>query len=136
MPAGRPTTYTAEIANRICEWIAQDKSLVSFCSIDGNPGLTTVYQWIYKDPEFEEKYTRAREDQAETVADQVSEIKKKVASGEIMPDVARVLIDSIKWESGKRCGKRYGERVAVDHGAQQSLADLVRSSYTPRDGEK
>src|SRR5215467_10996127 len=58
---GAPTTYTEEMAARLCEWVTAGKSLNSFCKLDDTPTLQTVYNWQDAHPEFFAKYARARD---------------------------------------------------------------------------
>ena len=58
---GRPTSYSPEIADTICEEIATtDHSLVAICSRDGMPSQTMVYRWLEAHADFWEKYARER----------------------------------------------------------------------------
>lgn len=59
-------------------------------------------------------YNLAREDRADSRVDMLDEYSQKLLDGEIMPDVARVLIDTIKWQAGKENFKRYGDKQAIE----------------------
>lgn len=114
MPAGRPSTYTEEIAADICTWIAEGKALAAYCRERG-VGYSTVTQWLQAHPEFAANYTQARVNAAEADADLVSDIRDRCIMGEIDPQAARVAIDAAKWTAGKRMPKKYGERVVQEH---------------------
>ena len=62
-------------------------------------------------PEFSEQYARAREVQADVLADEVIEI----ADTEPDPNRARVMIDARKWLAGKLRPKKYGDHLKLDH---------------------
>lgn len=111
MPAGRPTTYNEDIAEKICTRIAGDESLESICRDPDMPGSSTVRQWKARHPEFAANYARAREEQGHTAADTLSDLRKRVLRGEVPPDVARVVADMIKWESARRAPKNFGEKI-------------------------
>ena len=57
----RPTDYTPELAEEICQHIAGGESLRSFCRNPKKPHVATVCRWIIKHDEFREQYTHARE---------------------------------------------------------------------------
>ena len=111
-PGGRPIGYTPEIADRICTLIAEDElSLRQICAQDGLPAIATVYEWFRKFPEFAEQYARARSDQAHSSVYRLQELEGKVERGEIEPNAARVIADSIKWRASKLQPKAYGDRI-------------------------
>lgn len=74
MPAGRPSDYSTEIADKICERLAEGDSLRTICDEEGMPSKATVFRWLAKHPEFETVYARAREVQAEVLADEITTI--------------------------------------------------------------
>ncbi len=114
MPAGRPSIYSQEIADRIIEGIAQGNSLVSILKEDDElPGYSTVMRWLRENPEFQSLYARAREDQADHDADKIGDIAEQVVQGKVDPQAARVAIDAYKWAAGKRKPRVYGEKLAV-----------------------
>lgn len=124
---GRPSTYSDEIAEIICIRLGGGESLRTICSEEGMPSQQTVYSWLYKFPEFLEKYTRAREEQAETHADEIVsiadeqpdlvEVKDKDGNVvDIKLDSAFIAwqkqrIDARKWNAAKQRPKKYGDRV-------------------------
>lgn len=117
MPAhkrtGRPTLYTDELAAEICIRIACGESLAAICRSKGMPAYRTVMRWIADDEAFRHNYARAREEQGNAHADEVTDIGHLVRRGRIDPQAARVAIDALKWSAGKRLPKKYGDRVAI-----------------------
>lgn len=67
MPAGRPSDYTEEFADKIAEAVAEsERGLEWLCDHrDDFPHPATVWRWVSEHPEFREKITRAKERQAE-----------------------------------------------------------------------
>jgi hypothetical protein len=111
---GRHSTYDPEIADRICEGIANGNSLVSILKEDEDlPTYTTIMKWLKDFPEFADNYAHAREHQADHDADKIGDIAENVMKGNIDPGAARVAIDAYKWAAGKRKPKVYGDRVAL-----------------------
>lgn len=121
---GRPSGFSPEIANAICERIAGSESLKSICRDDDMPSESTVRNWLARGANASEgdeafssflrQYAHAREAQADTDADEVGDIGRKTLAGEYDPQAARVAIDALKWSAGKRAPKKYGERVTQE----------------------
>lgn len=122
-PIGRPSSFTQAIADEICRRIAEDESLRSICLDDHLPDRVTVYRWRRENEEFRDQYTRAREDQGHTAADNIGDVRQMLIDGEIEHQEARVLIDALKWESSRRAPKDFGDRI--DHTSSDG-------SMTPR----
>lgn len=110
---GRPTIYSDELVADICVRVACDESLVKICLEDDKPSLTTVYRWLQEKPEFRANYARARNDQAETVADKAKDVRDKLERGEIDHQTANAMLNFIKWETGKRNPKVYGDKTQI-----------------------
>ena len=66
---GRPSDFTQELADVICERIADGESLRAICTDDNMPSTSTVCRWLAKDREFQEQYAHARELQADALFD-------------------------------------------------------------------
>lgn len=127
-PMGRPSKYTPELASEICGRIAAGESLNKICKDAYMPDIVTVYRWMGKDDEFRQNYVRAREDQAETHADQMQEIADEMppmdANGRTdsgWVQWQRNRIDTRKWIAAKLKPKKYGDKVDVNHGGGISL---------------
>lgn len=122
---GRPTKYTVALAGEICGRLASGESLNGICRDEKMPGLTTVYRWIAADDAFRELYARAREDQADTLADEILDIADEdptttviEKTGQVAFDSAAIAhqklrIDTRKWIAAKLKPKKYSDKV--DH---------------------
>ena len=71
---GRPSEFTQEVADAICEAIADGKSLRKICDGEDMPTKTSVFRWLNADKAFSDHYARAREAQADTMADDILDI--------------------------------------------------------------
>jgi hypothetical protein len=129
-PVGAPTTYNHHLATVICIRIAEGESLRQILRDAGMPAQSTVYEWLLRHPEFAENYTRAREEQADTLADEIIAIADespetvevrdkegnvldvKIDSGYV--NYQRQRIEARKWTAMKLKPKKYGDRVAVE----------------------
>lgn len=113
----RPTLFNESLAEDICERIADGESLRSICEGDDYPDRRTVNRWL-ADPEhaeFRRQYALAREASADADDDDIRDIARRVESGKLDPQAARVAIDAKKWSAGKRKPKVYGDSQTLKH---------------------
>ena len=120
----RPTDYSQELADSICELIADGQSLRAICLSDDMPNKATVFRWLAKDVEFSDQYARAREEQAETFADELiaisdesqTTVKEHDGFTEVTYDSVavarnRLRVDTRKWVASKLKPKKYGDKL-------------------------
>jgi len=119
---GRPSIYTQDLADELCERLVEGLSLRSICQADDMPGTRTVFRWLRDNEEFKAAYNLAREAQADTLADQILDIADD-SSGDVKADGsanpesvqrARLRVDTRKWIASKLKPKVYGERQQID----------------------
>jgi len=128
-PTGAPTTYNTRIASIICIRIAEGESLREIVKTAGMPDRSAVYDWLLRHPDFADQYTRAREEQADTLADEIIAIADespetvevrdkegnvldiKIDSGYV--NYQRQRIDARKWTAMKLKPKKYGDKLAL-----------------------
>ena len=114
MAAGRPTTYTNELADMICEGIEGGKSMITvLAGIPDAPNYATVSRWLIAHDEFRAIYARARTDQADYNADRIAQISEGTLTGDYDPAAARVAMDGMKWIAAKLKPRVYGDKVQV-----------------------
>jgi hypothetical protein len=70
-------------------------------------------------------YARAREDAADTLADQIRELAGRVERGELEPNAGRVSIDALKWVASKLKPREYGDRSRMDLTASLDVTTRV-----------
>lgn len=113
--------------------LMEGKTLTNICRLDTMPKYSTVCQWLATEPEFAEKYTRAREVQADYFADETVDI----ADNEPDPAVAKVKIDARKWHAGKTRPKKYGDKVMQEvtgaDGGPQEHTVIAATAGTPEE---
>jgi hypothetical protein len=124
-PAHRPIEYTDAIADEVCWRITQGEPLVRICQEERLPHCATIYRWLIRFPAFCEMYTRAREEQADTNADEILAIADEMPP-EYTDEKGRTSIDpsylawqkqrieARKWTAAKLKPRKYGERVALE----------------------
>lgn len=109
---GRPSLYTPEIADEICERLADGETLISICEAKNMPTEAAVRQWAHDDREgFSSRYAKARENGYARMADQIIAIADD-KSGDPARD--RLRLDTRKWLLSKALPKVYGDRLTHD----------------------
>ena len=121
---GRPSHYSAEIADTICNRLAGGESLRAICADAGMPDRATVSRWLAHYEEFRGLYGFAREWQAECLVDKILEIardssrdyvKKIGVDGKVTWVVDRehiarcgLRISALKWAAARMAPRKYG----------------------------
>lgn len=114
------------------------------------PCAATVFKWLRVHPEFVEQYARAKEEQADALAEELLDIADDGSNdwmerrnsddgatgwqlnGEHIQR-SRLRVDTRKWIASKLKPKKYGERIANEHSgpdgkpiALKGVIELVR----------
>jgi hypothetical protein len=110
--AGRPSSYTEEIADTICERLMEGRSLRSICDDDDMPNRQTVVRWQVQHEDFAAKCARARELQADYMDDLILDAAN-ACTVEDAP-AARVKISAYQWRASKLAPKKYGDKVQTE----------------------
>lgn len=80
---GRPSLYTPELAEEICERMVGGEDLVSIVEDSEHiPNLSTIFRWMEAFPSFREMYARARDLQQDVFAAQTIRISDRQEIGE------------------------------------------------------
>lgn len=134
---GRPTKYSDEIADIICNKIAtSNRGLVTLLKEDDRlPAFSTVFKWLGEEDKqyFIDKYNEAKIQQADYLADEIIGIaddgtndyafkEGEDADGEgAKPFVlkehiqrSRLRVDARKWIASKLKPKKWGDKSEVD----------------------
>lgn len=129
---GRPTLYSDELALTILMRISQGESLLSVCKDKDMPARSTVYLWRLGESgapgDFSDKYTRAREIQAEHLFDEIIDISDDgsndymtITKGDNEYNVedrevtnrSKLRVETRKWYISKVVPKLYGDKVDI-----------------------
>lgn len=106
---GRPSDYTLEQAQGICAWIAEGRSLKSWCRANGRE-MVTVYKWLADNKDFAQMYARAHDDRADSLADELQDIADESQFGTLEQiQAARLRIETRKWIAAKLKPRKWGE---------------------------
>lgn len=132
--------YSQALVEHICERLADGESLRAICRDDDMPRLTTVFLWLDRHPEFVKQYERAREVQAETLAEEILEISDDGSADYVLRSVdgsyeidvdkdhiqrSRLKVDARKWIASKLKPKVYGDSQRLE------LSGSINLTATP-----
>ena len=143
--AGRPSEYSKEIVEEICEQIATtNKGIATILKEkDEYPSEKTFYNWLNSEnSEFLQLYARAKERQAERLVAEILEISDEVSHDTLKTEEgseyanhewisrSRLRVDSRKWLASKLLPKKYGEKLDVtsDGKALPSATNIIKLS--------
>lgn len=131
-PVGRPSEYSETRAETICTELAKGRSLSSICNDEGMPEMCTVYTWLRKFPEFQNRYARARQDAADTLADEILRISDELehATDPIQIQAARLRVESRRWIASRLKPQTWGDKVQAEiTGADGAPLPLVTVQF-------
>lgn len=107
--AGRPSSFSNEIAEQICHGLIEGSSLYEICQQDGMPAYRTVFDWLDANEDFRSKCARARELQAEFMDYMVMKTAENCTKDDAY--AAKVKIAAYQWRAMKLAPKKYGDRL-------------------------
>ena len=123
--------YSDQIAETICERIGDGQTVREICADTDMPSMSTVFRWLADKEAFREQYARAKEAQAEYLADEITHIADDgtndwmerhgkdgeslgwVVNGEAVQR-SKLRVDTRKWLLSKMLPKKYGDKQALE----------------------
>ena len=123
---GRPSDYTEELGDSICSELADGKSMRTVCEPDSMPDKSTVFRWIRTIEEFRDQYTRAKEESADALTDEMLDIADDTELDYTKTDDqgvklnaeniqrSRLKIETRKWLASKLKPKKYGDKQFIE----------------------
>lgn len=131
---GRPTKYSDDVVDKICQLISESsKGLHHICNKHKDlPSFSTIMRWLGEEDKksFQDKYVRARELQADFLADEIIEIADKQRLTTVTNNTtafggqvsitksdnynrSKLQMDARKWKASKLAPKKYGDKLDV-----------------------
>lgn len=138
---GRPTTYTKQLAAKICQRLSEGTSLRTVCLSDKMPAASTIFLWMQKYPEFSEQYARAKQESADAMAEEILDIAddgsndwmeiqlqgghiKEVVNNEAVQR-SKLRVETRKWIMAKMKPKKYGDKLDLTSDGKQIKGNAV-----------
>lgn len=138
---GRPSTFTQELADRICSQLAMGDSLRTVCKGEDMPALATVFNWFRNYPSFLEQYTRAKQESADAMAEDILDIadhsaqdiitkssengtEYEVVNNEVIQR-SRLRVETRKWLMAKMKPKKYGDKLDLTSDGEQLPSPIL-----------
>lgn len=138
---GRPSKYTADLANEICARLAQGESLNSICKSGNMPDESTVREWAVSNRDgFSPRYTQAREVGYLKIADELLDIaddgrndwEEREARGTTVialnkeaVERSKLRVETRKWLLSKMLPKVYGDKITNEITGALAVTDTV-----------
>ena len=134
--AMRPrTTYTPELAAKVCAYIADGACMKQLSRIRELPSVTCIYGWLGRHEEFRAMYQIACDQRADALAEEMLAIADD-AEGDWTPGKdgqtltldreniqrSRLRIDQRRWHVARLAPTKYGERPAARPAAPTSIS--------------
>jgi hypothetical protein len=132
---GRPSAFTAELAQEICRRLAEGQTLRAVCRDEAMPQESTVRRWALEDREgFLAQYATAREIGYQSMADETLEIADDSSQDEVTDGEgnvrfnsefaarSRLRVDTRKWLLSKALPKIYGDKIIQEHTGRVTLS--------------
>jgi len=123
---GRPTKYTQDLADEICEGITLGNSIRTVTKPEHMPAISTFYKWLRLHDEFAKQYARACEERTEAMSEDILDIADDGGNdwmevhkgdyegwqlnGEALQR-SRLRVDTRKWLMSKMKPKKYGDKL-------------------------
>lgn len=138
---GRPTKYTPELGQEICDAISSSTLSLGQLSdmYEHWPERTNIWRWRNTNLEFRNMYANAKKNQVEVSVDFMQEmmnephtyIDPETGIQKVDVPMLRVKIDAIKWKASKLLPKDYGDlkqletvNAEVDDDCKKRFADM------------
>ncbi len=109
-PPHRPSDYTPEKAEIICNQLADGIPLAEICRQPDMPNPSTVYRWMKNNPELSQAIASAREDGEERIAVDIRNVARGLpdySTGDVYRD--KLIIETDLKLLAKWNPKKYGD---------------------------
>lgn len=147
---GRPTLYSEELAERICDLVSiSECGLKKLCDAhDWMPDRDTINTWRFKNDDFSARYDKAKRNQAEIMMSTIMDIADDSANDYIIDEDgnkrinselvnrSRLRIDTRKFLAMKLLPKLYGEKPDSGAEGNHTLVEMLLSGELVRPEKK
>ena len=143
---GRPSTFSQEVADEICERLSQGEPLRQICRDERMPAWQTVYGWKAAHEDFSKRIASAREAGFDAIAEECLEIADETAFDTVETDQgfransewisrSKLRVETrlkllAKWDP-----KRYGDKITNELTGANGGAIQVQSAAALTDDQ-
>lgn len=114
---GRPTTFTQDIADKLCALIMSGLSVHKICAREDMPPRPTVNSWLLKETEFSYQYAQALQFRTHLLAEERHEIIEEAftdirslpenVNSNVYVNLIKEKVRAIEWDAERLAAKRY-----------------------------
>jgi hypothetical protein len=138
---GRPSKFTQELADKICDKVATSSSGLRKICEENEIDYSTVKRWLIDNTDFCAQYARAKEEQAEHLADEIIAIaddgsndtkiiKDKQGNDIEVEDTewtsrSKLKVEARKWIASKLKPKKYGDKVQTELSGEVGIKQIT-----------
>jgi hypothetical protein len=140
MKVGRPSEFTKELGDEICQQLSEGKSMRTVCAAEEMPNASTIFRWLRTNPEFCNQYARAKEESSDALIEEMLDIADDgsndfmtITKGDIEYEVenkevtnrSRLRVDTRKWIASKLKPKKYGDKTDITSGGEPIKGNTI-----------
>jgi hypothetical protein len=127
-----PTTFSAEIADRLLSLIEEGASLRRACEEVG-VARRTVRTWLAEFPDFAQEHRAACQLRLQSLSDDVVDLADGAVGGDnAAVQAARLQVDSRRWLLSKLAPATYGDKIEVAGAGGEALIPANGASQVPK----
>jgi hypothetical protein len=128
--AGRPSSFTQDIADQITSKIVEGYTLRQIAALPKMPDKSTILRWLATNESFRAQYACAKDVQADLMSEDIIDISDDGTNDWITRENqdgstyevlnaehvqrSRLRVDTRKWLMSKLAPKKYGDKVSAE----------------------
>jgi hypothetical protein len=112
--------YSEHVALRICEQLADGKTLKQICRAKGSPARSTVYAWLAEHPEFNTMFQTARNEHIDNEFDRLDDLVNQKPPTDAYGRVdqgwvanQKVKVAALQWKLSKLRPREFSDRMEL-----------------------
>jgi Helix-turn-helix domain of resolvase len=144
---GRPTKYSKELADQICDRVANSEKGLRAIAKEFNIATSTIMKWLNEESYFSEQYTHAKELQADYMVESMLDIADDTSKDSIFTENgervnsewinrSKLRVDTRKWIASKLLPKKYGDKTDITTNGKEiniPIIEWVKSNENSED---